>query len=35
MQITFFFLGKNVLYTVEKIDLKMYNIVWYFMTKST
>ena len=35
MQVTFFFLGKNVLYTVEKIDLKVYNIVWYFIMKST
>lgn len=35
MQNTFFFLGKNVLYTVEKIDFRVYNIVWYFMTKST
>lgn len=35
MQITFFFLGKNVLYTIEKIDLKVYNIVWYFIMKST
>ena len=31
----FFFLGKNVLYSIEKLEIKVYNIVWYFVAKYT
>lgn len=35
MQNTFFFLGKNALYSIENLEIKVYNIVWYFVVKYT
>ena len=31
----FFFLGKNVFWSIEIFDLLTYNVIWYFIDKYT
>ena len=35
IKMLFFFLGKNVFWSIEIFDLLTYNVIWYFIDKYT